>query len=56
MDCQSGCPLKILNFPRFPEANLDSACPAQGQCLNVGISKSIRSILLFFRKVVSWRN
>ena len=30
MDCQSGCPLKCVNFAYFPGANLDSACPAQG--------------------------
>ena len=30
MDCQSGCPLKSVNFAYFPGANLDSACPAQG--------------------------
>jgi hypothetical protein len=30
MDCQSGCPLKSVNFAYFPGANLDWACPAQG--------------------------
>ncbi len=30
MDCQSGCPLKSVNFAYFRGANLDSACPAQG--------------------------
>ena len=30
MDCQSGCPLKSVNFAYFPGANLDSACPTQG--------------------------
>lgn len=27
MECQSGCPLKSVNFAYFPGANLDSACP-----------------------------
>src|SRR5208282_1367975 len=30
MDCQSGCPLKGVNFAYYPGANLDSGCPAQG--------------------------
>lgn len=30
MDCQSGCTLKSVNFACLPEANLDSARPAQG--------------------------
>jgi hypothetical protein len=30
MDCQSGCPLKSVNFAYFRGASLDSACPAQG--------------------------
>jgi hypothetical protein len=56
MDCQSGCPLKCFDFACFPGANLASACPAPGQCLNVGISESTRIVLLFFVKVVSWSN
>jgi hypothetical protein len=37
MDCQSGSLLKALVSFIFPGANLDSECPAQGQCLNVGM-------------------
>jgi hypothetical protein len=37
MDCQSGSLLKTFVLFIFPGANLDSECPAQGQCLNVGM-------------------
>jgi hypothetical protein len=36
MDCQLGCPLKSVNFTHLAGGDLDSACTALGQCLNVG--------------------
>jgi len=41
MDCQSGCPLKSVNFAYFirlfQSSQLGFGLPCPGQCLNVGI-------------------
>jgi hypothetical protein len=60
MDCQSGCPLKSVNFAYFirlfQRSQLEFGVPCLGQCLNVGIDGRTHAmkILVSTKNAVRW--